>query len=81
MRGITMTAAALMLATAFASAPANAETTSWGPVRDGNMCYKNSMGWAGQFGYWEQCPGAAKAAHGGMLHHPLRPRRDPHNDR
>jgi hypothetical protein len=81
MRGITSTAAALLLATAFAYAPANAETTSWGPVRDGNMCYKNSMGWAGQFGYWEQCPGAAKAAHGGVLHHPLRPRRDPHNDR
>lgn len=80
MRGITLTAAAL--ATALVALPANAETSSWGPVRDGNKCYKNSMGWAGSFGYWEQCPGpAARAARGGPLHHPLRPRRDPHDDR
>jgi hypothetical protein len=82
MRKVGMAVAGLLLATAVATTQANAESTSWGPVRNGDQCYHNSSGWGGIFGYWTQCEGtAARAARTTLLHQPVRARRDPHNDR
>ena len=81
MHKFMISAAAIALATTLAAAPASAEQ-NYGPIRNGNQCWigaSNGHGGMG-FGRWEQCPAPA-AARGGELHHPLRPRRDPHNDR
>jgi len=84
MRKFTISVAAIALVTAFGAVSASAEQNA-GPIRQGNQCWKGaSNGHGGMgFGHWEQCPAAAAApaARGGLLHHPLRPRRDRHDDR
>jgi hypothetical protein len=83
---LAICAAAITLA--FATVPASAEHNV-GPLRNGNQCWHKQIGpnGASGYGYWESCPGAAiGAAHtaagtGSELRRPLRPRRDPHNDR
>jgi hypothetical protein len=78
---------AAAVALAFATVPANAEHNV-GPLRNGDQCWHNQTGphGASGYGYWETCPSAIGAAHnaagtGSELRRPLRPRRDPHNDR
>jgi hypothetical protein len=82
MHKFTISAAAIALAT-FGAAPASAER-NWGPVQDNGKCWHAQVNHggnsAGTWGYWEACPQPA-AARGGQLHHPLRARRDLHNDR
>jgi hypothetical protein len=79
---------AAAIALAFATVPASADHHT-GPLRQGTNCWHPASGPHGGtgFGYWETCPSAAiGAAHtaagtGSELRRPLRPRRDPHNDR
>jgi hypothetical protein len=84
MRGLTLSAAAIALM-AFTTVQAGAESNAWGPNKNGTQCYNNSPGWggpnAGMFGYWGPCPTPAATQRSALLRHPLRPRRDPHNDR
>jgi len=75
------------IALAIATVPASAEQNV-GPMRNGNQCWQASGGLHANagFGYWGTCPSSIGAAHNAMgtgseLRRPLRPRRDPHNDR
>jgi len=73
-------AALVTFAVAFAAAPASAEQ-HYGPLTQNGQCWHGQGGSQDRsYGYWGPCatPAAQRTA---VLHHPLRPRRDPHNDR
>jgi hypothetical protein len=61
MRKFTVVAA-IALAAAFSSVAAKAEY-NYGPVKEGKLCWKTSLGGAAgvNFGYWEACPAPASA--------------------
>lgn len=62
MRQLTISAAALIVAAALLSAPANAEY-NYGPVQNANQCWKAATGGgtAKDFGYWAACSQPASA--------------------
>lgn len=76
-------AVAVAFASIVAAVPSQAEMLGGAPIRNGNQCWTNSPGNGNQgFGYWEQCQTrAATPARTTLLRHPLRARRDQHNDR
>jgi hypothetical protein len=78
-----LTSAALVAVVTIASVPSQAEWLGGAPIRNGNKCWQSSPGHGrdGGFGYWADCPRAAAVNSGAELRHPLRPRRDQHNDR
>ena len=49
------TAAAFAIAALMSSAPALAEY-NYGPVKNGNQCWKDYTGRKAEFGYWTACP-------------------------
>jgi hypothetical protein len=77
-------AAAVVFASMLATVPSKAELLGGGPIRNGNQCWSSSPGGnaTAGFGYWAPCPTPERAAaRGAELRHPLRPRRDRHDDR
>jgi hypothetical protein len=79
-----LTTLAIATATfALITSASNAEYLGGAPVKNGGNCWNSQagghsgMGW----GYWAPCPNAAAGQRTALLRHPLRARRDPHNDR
>jgi hypothetical protein len=65
------------IAVAFATVPASAEYHAGQPMKVNGKCWVGAPGYtSGTFGHWGQC-----AAPAGFLRHPLRARRDRHDDR
>jgi hypothetical protein len=64
MRQFTISAVATtVFAALLASAPAQAENLLGAPMKNGNQCFKFSVGQArdARFGYWDACPQTASA--------------------
>jgi hypothetical protein len=69
MQRLTLVTAALLVGATMAGTPALAEQ-NYGPVKNGNQCYKtaNTFGEM-SFGHWEPCGGSAAPAAGKVTHH------------
>jgi hypothetical protein len=82
-RFVTSAAVAAAIIT-FVAAPASAER-NWGPHQQNGQCWSQQVNHggnsAGTWGYWAPCPTPAAGQRSVALRHPLRARRDPHNDR
>ena len=57
-------AAAFAVATLMPSAPALADM-NYGPVKNGNQCWKDADKRKAEFGFWAACPQAASASRQG----------------
>ncbi len=69
MQRLTLITAALLVGATMAGTPALAEY-NYGPVKNGNQCYKASRTWGEMsFGYWTACEGSAAPAAGKAAHH------------
>jgi hypothetical protein len=69
MQRLTLITVALLVGATMAGTPALAEQ-NYGPVKNGNQCYKAANNFGEMtFGHWEACGGSPAPAAGKVTHH------------